>query len=487
MNNELIKLIKSIEKINKAGEPMETYYHVFQILKRSGRGYRTICAPCEELKKIQRAIYKIFIKPRVSSLNIRNTSSHGFTQHRSILTNATSHGLTLKPLHRVRSYYNKNLGSWTFTRLSTRQLGKSNFIYMSQAATGKVGILANKLGSLSGQNKLLPDPTLQKAILLKFDIKDAFGSINEDLIFKTIVTCISTTNYITNKTPWETFSDYKIAGILTSMCMLWGGLPQGAPTSPAILNMALFDFDSVMKRNWSDQLISQLHLFCMDNDSYCSNLDTALSSAKYTRYADDITISILMTRRQEITDKTFPRISISKVFKAINKHLSKYNLRLNPKKSRLFSNKRGFRVCGITLGGASITVSRKQVNNLRARMNNIIDNYINGNLTDEQFAHEKFGIQGQLSFVASADYAKASGLWSFIDKRIIKAGTSLRTNAQRQGQRAHSIHKKLADLRQFCSLLAKSGKRRLDSPTLSEERELRRLMHSGGAVISPPK
>jgi RNA-directed DNA polymerase len=60
-------------------------YHTFQIPKRSG-GLRMICAPSEELKKIQRTILHRLLK-RLSS----HPSATGFEKDRSIATNASAH------------------------------------------------------------------------------------------------------------------------------------------------------------------------------------------------------------------------------------------------------------------------------------------------------------------------------------------------------------------------------------------------------------
>lgn len=67
------------------GIPEKKRYHTFQIPKRKG-GTRTICAPCDELKTLQRklnAVLKGIYRPK--------GAAHGFVEGRSILTNAKPH------------------------------------------------------------------------------------------------------------------------------------------------------------------------------------------------------------------------------------------------------------------------------------------------------------------------------------------------------------------------------------------------------------
>lgn len=73
----------------------ENLYNSFKISKKSG-GFRTIHAPSEELKSIQKAL-SLFLQDCIQEINkskgenFISTLSHGFVRERSIITNAVMH------------------------------------------------------------------------------------------------------------------------------------------------------------------------------------------------------------------------------------------------------------------------------------------------------------------------------------------------------------------------------------------------------------
>ncbi len=91
-------------------------------------------------------------------------------------------------------------------------------------------------------------------IILKIDIKDYFPSLSESLVF----------DYFTSLGYSKALTT-----LLTKLCVLDHGLPQGAPTSPYLSNLLTQKMDN---------MIFEL---CRKNTS----------PLRYTRYADDITIS----------------------------------------------------------------------------------------------------------------------------------------------------------------------------------------------------
>jgi retron-type reverse transcriptase len=91
------------------------------------------------------------------------------------------------------------------------------------------------------------------------------------------------------------------------------GLPQGAPTSPALSNAYLFRLDDFV-------------------DRYCEN-----RGAVYTRYADDITISAAS------------RAVIVAAIDELRLHLVGFNLRLNEHKSRIASRAGQQKVTGVVV------------------------------------------------------------------------------------------------------------------------------------------
>lgn len=98
--------------------------------------------------------------------------------------------------------------------------------------------------------------------LLKIDIQDYFPSLRTERVYFFFQSLGYT------KT---------LSGLLANLCTLSGGLPQGAPTSPYLSNLL------------TRQLDQQIYEYCRDN-----------GSLRYTRYADDISISGCFESRKVI-------------------------------------------------------------------------------------------------------------------------------------------------------------------------------------------
>ena len=106
-----------------------------------------------------------------------------------------------------------------------------------------------KGGTLSGNAA----PHVGKRYLLKLDISDFFGSI----CFEQVHSAAFHTRYFSRQ----------VGFLLTSLCCKDGALPQGAPTSPALSNLVMRNFDTSMAR-------------------WCQRRGIV-----YTRYCDDLTFS----------------------------------------------------------------------------------------------------------------------------------------------------------------------------------------------------
>lgn len=123
---------------------------------------------------------------------------------------------------------------------------------------------------------------LRPRFALNVDLKDAFPSVNVSSVIRI----------------FEKITGAKEAAILLAFMTTWEDvLPQGAPTSPALLNLALRDFDSELA-----ELAGQMQ-------------------AVATRYVDDITVSCANKIAVRILDD----------FKALAK---RHGFALNPKKTR---------------------------------------------------------------------------------------------------------------------------------------------------------
>jgi RNA-directed DNA polymerase len=95
-------------------------------------------------------------------------------------------------------------------------------------------------------------PHTDQAIVLKLDLLDFFPSVSRNAVFRTY----RRIGY-----------NRAVANLLTSLTTLRGGLPQGAPTSPQLANLAAYEMDVRLS-------------------AYCQR-----QGLTYTRYADDLTFS----------------------------------------------------------------------------------------------------------------------------------------------------------------------------------------------------
>ena len=157
----------------------EPRYRLHRIPKRRG-GTRTIHAPAEPLKALQRQLLRSVIAGQLRA----HAAAHGFEKGRSIVTNAAPH--------------------------------------------------------------------ISKGVVVKLDVRDFFASTHADRVerwFRWLGWNEDATAVLLRLTTWE------------------GGLPQGAPTSPALSNRVNVGLDQRMKKIASRR------------------------GGSYTRYADDLTFS----------------------------------------------------------------------------------------------------------------------------------------------------------------------------------------------------
>lgn len=184
-------------------------------------------------------------------------------------------------------------------------------------------------------------------MVLTVDIKDFFSSLSTKLVKRFYYKC----GY--NK---------KVTYYLTRISTLDGGLPQGAPTSPALANLLFKELD--------------LHIA-----TYCKS-----KFIRYTRYADDLTFSGDFAENELIS--------------CVKKELKSIDLELKNSKTRLMLGHQRQEVTGIVVN-KKLQVSREQRRNLRQAIFYIekygINNHLNkiGELRANYIAH----LIGQANFV----------------------------------------------------------------------------------------
>lgn len=100
--------------------------------------------------------------------------------------------------------------------------------------------------------------------ILKIDLKDYFGNLKKDRVYDFFINL----GYAKD-----------VSILLCNLCTLDGSLPQGAPTSPYLSNLLTINLDN------------DLFNYCRDN-----------RELRYSRYADDITISGDFNPKQVIRD-----------------------------------------------------------------------------------------------------------------------------------------------------------------------------------------
>lgn len=157
-------------------------------------------------------------------------------------------------------------------------------------------------------------------LVLGIDIKDFFPSIK----FKPVYDIFKSAGY-TNKMAWN----------LANLCTYNGKLPQGAPTSPMLSNLVALNLDNEFVK-------------------YCARWNF-----KYSRYADDITIS---------GSYNLP-IHKTKLVKIIENA----GFTVNSDKTRMFSKGSSQKVTGLVVND-KVSIGRKRKKKIRAIVHNILKN-----------------------------------------------------------------------------------------------------------------
>jgi retron-type reverse transcriptase len=157
-------------------------------------------------------------------------------------------------------------------------------------------------------------PHNKQNYIANVDITDFFGSITREMV----ISCLVDNGFSRSESE-----------LIAALCTLEDHLPQGAPTSPTISNAILYRFD--IKMRW-----------------WCEK-----ASLKYTRYADDITISGI--------DKG----TVEHALQLCQRYVEQEGFSLNPKKRRIISKNARQVVTGLVVNDVA-TLPREKMRRIRA-------------------------------------------------------------------------------------------------------------------------
>ena len=200
--------------------------------------------------------------------------------------------------------------------------------------------------------------------VLTLDIKDFFASIS----IARVTRVYRTAGYPSSA-----------ASILAHLCTCGGALPQGAPSSPRLANLACFRMDRRLSRFAERKGIV------------------------YTRYADDMSFSASSAA------------TLAKARPFITHIVRDSGFRLNSPKTRLIGPQGRRTVTGLVLAGETAGIGRSRLRELRARI---------------QHAHLESGspnlsaIQGWLDYVSDADPSRYEILVRYIERLRERSTTS---------------------------------------------------------------
>ena len=188
--------------------------------------------------------------------------------------------------------------------------------------------------------------------IASFDIKDFFPSVKVSAIIKTLASLGPMKGNLEELAwPGETFDDHEIhwtndaAVFVARLATHKGRLPQGAPSSPAIANIVFSKYDRAILNHLGDSFI-------------------------YTRYFDDITISISDFEARKEGIRTANELK-SRAVDVINKKLAGTPFKLNERKTRSTKGELGALVTGLRVSPDSVDIRRQIKRNTRALLHRI--------------------------------------------------------------------------------------------------------------------
>lgn len=201
--------------------------------------------------------------------------------------------------------------------------------------------------------------------IISLDLEDAYPSIHRDRVVHALERGIGP--YLKFSFPGDSkaLRRYLIERV-ADLCTLDQSLPQGAPTSGALLNLCCYGLD----RACAKALLAH-------QDQY--------PELRYSRYADDLTFS---------TREIFPHEFVEHLIRLV----SAEGFRINRRKIHRHSTLEGsLQICGLRIAEGNITLPRKKIKRYRAML------FQAANTDPSQLSPEdKNQLRGHLAFLRMA-------------------------------------------------------------------------------------
>lgn len=297
---------------------------------------------------------------------IRKENIDSFIEYiqRSSIYNSLTHLLEdTTELDKTYSVYHIPKASGGYREISEpnptlKELQKNIYTLLSSIGTHPHDDVYSYVTERSCKDALVKHQQTNTIWFYKFDIKDFFPSCTAEVLTNTLKEKVFPFCVLTEQ-QWNRLLDIALYN---------GGLPQGSPLSPLLSNMVLTPFDFYMHYS-----ITHFH-------------------GVYTRYADDILISL--PEKKEI----------SFIENIINRHLNchvSHSLKLKSEKSRCGSINGSNWNLGLMLNkDRNITLGHEKKMKLKAKINNFIYDFTNQNfwsIIDTQV------LQGEVNYFMSVE------------------------------------------------------------------------------------
>ncbi|MFF2596464.1 reverse transcriptase family protein [Priestia megaterium] len=209
-------------------------------------------------------------------------------------------------------------------------------------------------------------------IFISLDIKDFFGSINHKLLINLLY-------YELNKKAKDTINKLECGKIVSNCSVSKKGIPLGFITSPVLSNIYLKEFDNIL---------------------YGKLKKLNLKNVIYTRYADDLIISFKNSFNGESKLKSD---NVGNIISIVQKLLSRFNLKLNPSKTRKISFEKSnhVKITGVNIVRDAYNQRRLSVG--RKLKNDLFHMAIKCHEQEIKDMYEVMKIKGLESFIISIE------------------------------------------------------------------------------------